>query len=575
MNITKILFEKIKNARLISNIDYFDFFKVKQSKFLKFGHYQIDGILRASKIFNMEPKKIANKIIQLFISDNISEKIEFIQPRYINFFLKRSWIEKQLYITYCKKNLGISTTNKKTIVIDYSSPNIGKEMHVGHIRSTIIGDSIARILNFLGHRVIKANHIGDWGMQFGMLIARIKELKTFDFAKIKCSDLDALYCEAKQKYDLNEHFKKKTHYCTLKLQKKNKNSIYIWKKLVNISLKHNQNIYKQLNVNLSYKNTMGESLYNDIIPDIITDLKKKKLAVTQSGNIIVILNELKNKDGYPMGVILKKSNGIYLYAATDIACIKYRYDVFKANKIIYYTDLRQSQHLSQIFMIARKAKYIPSSVQLEHHAFGMILKKDGTPFKTRSGNTIKLSTLLQQAKEKAKNLILNKKTNIAKEDIELLSQAIGIGAIKYFELSKNRTTNYVFDWNNMLNFHGNTAPYMQYAYARMISLLRKNTYKKIRTNRFIINKIEEEHLAISLLQFEEHISKTTKFGMPNILCNYLYSLSKVFSKFYEKCPILYIKDTQLKTSRLQLILLTIRTLRIGLNFLGIPLVNKM
>uniref|UniRef100_A0A1A9Z0W3 Arginyl-tRNA synthetase catalytic core domain-containing protein n=1 Tax=Glossina pallidipes TaxID=7398 RepID=A0A1A9Z0W3_GLOPL len=244
---------------------------------------------------------------------------------------------------------------------------------------------------------------------------------------------------------------------------------------------------------------MGESLYNDIIPDIITDLKKKKLAVTQSGNIIVILNELKNKDGYPMGVILKKSNGIYLYAATDIACIKYRYDVFKANKIIYYTDLRQSQHLSQIFMIARKAKYIPSSVQLEHHAFGMILKKDGTPFKTRSGNTIKLSTLLQQAKEKAKNLILNKKTNIAKEDIELLSQAIGIGAIKYFELSKNRTTNYVFDWNNMLNFHGNTAPYMQYAYAH----------------------------------------------------------------------------TQLKTSRLQLILLTIRTLRIGLNFLGIPLVNKM
>ncbi|AFA41466.1 arginyl-tRNA synthetase [Wigglesworthia glossinidia endosymbiont of Glossina morsitans morsitans (Yale colony)] len=575
MNIKKILFEKIKKSQLISKENYFDFFKVKQSKLLKFGHYQIDGVLRASRKFNIEPKKLANEIIQLFISDNISEKIEFVQPGYINFFLKRSWIEKQLYIIYCKKNLGIFASNKKTVVIDYSSPNIGKEMHVGHIRSTIIGDSIARILNFLGHRVIKANHVGDWGIQFGMLLARIKELKRFNFSKITCSDLDKLYCEAKQKYDSNETFKKKTHYCTLKLQKKNKNSIYIWKKLVDISLKHNQNIYAQLHVSLNYKNTMGESLYNDIVPNIITDLKKKKLATIQSGNTIVILNEFKNKNGSPMGVILKKSNGIYLYAATDIACIKYRYDIFKANKIIYYTDLRQSQHLSQTFIIVRKAKYIPSSVQLEHHTFGMILKKDGTPFKTRSGNTIKLLTLLKQAKEKAKNLIINKKSNISSNDIESLSQAIGIGAIKYFELSKNRTSNYVFDWKNMLNFHGNTAPYMQYAYARMISLLRKNKYKKNRTNFFMLNKIEEENLAILLLQFEENMIKTVQFGMPNILCNYLYNLSKIFSKFYEKCPILHTKNKQLKISRLQLILLTIRTLRIGLNLLGIPLVNKM
>ncbi|BAC24275.1 argS [Wigglesworthia glossinidia endosymbiont of Glossina brevipalpis] len=576
MNIKNILLKNVKNALKPSNLDLRNL-KIKKTKFKKFGNYQIDGIFSILNKNKINLNELLNKILPIINMKliNVSEKIEFVKPGYINIFLKKSWIEDNLLKIYHSNKLGISKLKKKTIIIDYSSPNIGKEMHVGHMRSTIIGDSISLILELLGHKVIRANHIGDWGNQFGMLLAYFNEKQNLKFSEITCTDLENYYINAKKKYDKDLEFKKKSQFFTLKLQKKEKDCINIWKKITNLSIENNQKIYDQLNIKLNKTHIMGESLYNDFVPYIISDLPKKNLAINKSGNIMVILNNFKNKQGKSMGVILKKRNGTYLYSVIDIACIKYRYDFFKAQKIIYYTDSRQSQHLLQVFDIVRKAKYIPNFVKLEHHKFGMVLKKDKTPFKTRSGDTIKLSDLLKKSKEKAKKLIIKKNPNTSIDEIESLSQAIGIGSIKYFELSKNRETDYIFNWDNILSFNGNTAPYIQYAYTRVISLIKKNKLKNKNNVKFLLKKEEEIDLSICLLQFEEIINDVSKLGTPHILCNYLYDLSKTFSVFYENCSIIKTKEESVKNSRLFLSILTSRTLKVGLELLGIPMVEKM
>ncbi|WP_348666126.1 arginine--tRNA ligase [Arsenophonus symbiont of Ornithomya chloropus] len=575
MNIHSLLSKKITHALISAGAPKNSNAHVHPSKKRKFGDYQSNGIMVAAKKIGIPPRKLAEKILTLLKIDNIASKIEIAEPGFINIFLDKQWIAKNISLTLQDSKLGITSINPQTIIVDYSSPNIAKEMHIGHLRSTILGDAITRTLEFLGHKVIRANHIGDWGTQFGMLIAYLKTMKK-EKQNISLSEIETFYREAKKIYDENKNFSELSRNYVIKLQSGNKDCRKIWHQLVSLSMNNNQYIYNRLNVTLSKKDIIGESFYNDMLPDIIRDLKSKGLAVESNGAIVVYLDEFKNKNGHPMGVIIQKKDGGYLYTTTDIACAKYRYEVLHADRILYYTDSRQHQHLIQVWKILHKAGYLPKSIKLEHHMFGMILSKDGKPFKTRSGETIKLKDLLDEAIKRAEHLIRKKTSKIPENELAVIINAVAIGAIKYSDLSKNRTTNYVFDWDNILTFEGNTAPYMQYAYTRICSILKHVNINSLDLMQpVILNNEYEEILAIRLLQFEETILSVAHAGLPHIMCTYLYNLACVFSSFYEKCPILYEKNHILKNSRLKLALLTQKTLKIGLDTLGIETIEKM
>ncbi|CUR53659.1 Arginine--tRNA ligase [Serratia symbiotica] len=576
MNIKILISNQIKKALITIGLSTNCIVRVCHSKRKEFGHYQVDSIISNAKILKISPYQLANKILPLLSFGKIVKKIEICGPGFINIFLNEKWLGSQIDKIFSSYKLGIKKIKPEIIVIDYSGPNVAKEMHVGHLRSTIIGDVTVRVLEFLGHHVIRANHIGDWGTQFGMLIAYLKYINNEYANNLHLSDLEKIYHQSKKCFDKNNTFANHARKYVVKLQNGDPYCKKIWKKLVNITMIQNQLIYNRLNVSLTKNDIMGESLYNSMLSHIVSDLKNKKLAVTSNGATVVFLNEYKNKYGKVMGVIIQKKDGGYLYTTTDLACIKYRYEVLGANRIIYYTDSRQYQHLLQTWSIARKANYIPKSVVLEHHSLGMMLNKNGKPFKTRIGNTIKLSDLLDEAVERAYQLISNKNPHMSEKKIKKIANIIGIGAIKYSDLSKNRTTNYIFDWDNILTFEGNTALYIQYAYTRILSILNRGKVNKNNlTIPTIINQEYEISLAICLLQFEEALITAGTKGTPHIICSYLYNLTGLFSIFYENCQILNIKDEIIRQSRLKLVLLTAKTLKIGLKILGIKTTKYM
>ncbi|MCR3755137.1 MAG: arginine--tRNA ligase [Candidatus Westeberhardia cardiocondylae] len=580
MNISYILSKKINKALFIVTKLSIDFeLKVHPSKRDEYGDYQVDGIMKIAKNIGFSSLELAKRIVSVLDLKDISSNINVISPGFINIFLNPKWLSKNLIKILHSSRLGIAfSTENKNIVVDYSSPNIAKEMHVGHMRSTIIGDTFVRISEFLGYCVIRSNHVGDWGTQFGMLIAYLQDMK-IDSNNISISELGIYYSIARKKYNSDLSFFNKAHNCVVKLQNGDNDCRVIWKNLICLSIMENQKIYDLLNITLNKINYMGESMYNYMLPDIVKDLKNKGLAFNDHGAVIVYLDNI-NKDKVKFtGVIIRKKDGSYLYSSTDIAAVKYRCEIFKANRIVYYVDFRQCQHLIKIWEISRRAGYISNGVLLEHHVFGMVLGKDGKPFKTRSGKIIKLVDLLNESIKRAKKLILKKNIQISKNLLEKLAKKIGIGAIKYYELSKNRTINYVFDWNKVLDFNGNTSLYIQYAYTRIFSLLEKY-YKKYSFKYLILSKIklETKHeikLAIHLLKFEEVILLVYRRGFPNLLCSYLYDLSVLFSVFYENFPIIFAKTEELRTTRILLLILISKTLEIGLNLLGIEIVHKM
>ncbi|MGP1931285.1 MAG: arginine--tRNA ligase [Arsenophonus sp. ET-YP4-MAG3] len=576
MNIKAFLSKKINDALIAAGAPKDSQAYITYSTKTKFGDYQVNGTISAAKKIGISPHQLAEKTLRLLNLKNIASKVEIAGAGFINIFLDKQWIAKHIELTLQHEKLAITTVTPQTIIIDYSSPNIAKQMHVGHLRSTIIGDAIARTLEFLGHKIIRANHIGDWGTQFGMLIAYLEKNKKENTINISLSKLEEFYLKAKKYYDEDEKFSKLARNYVIRLQSGDKYCRKIWRKLVNITMKQNQQIYNRLNVTLTKNDIMGESLYNNMLPDIVADLIAKGLAVESNSAIVVYLDEFKNKDGNPMGVIIQKNDGGYLYTTTDIACIKYRYEKLHADRILYYTDSRQHQHLIQVWTIARKAGYIPNTMLLEHHMFGVMKDKNGKPFKTRTGETIQLNTLLNKAIERADHLIRQKKLTIPEKELKLIIQAVGIGAIKYADLSKNRITDYIFDLNNMITFDGNTAPYMQYAYTRVVSIFRRaNINPKELTEQIILTNNYEQALAIRLLQFEETILIVAREGLPHIMCTYLYNIACLFSSFYEHCPILNAENNALKESRLKLALLTKKILKIGLNTLGIQTVERM
>ncbi|QLB13251.1 arginyl-tRNA synthetase [Bisgaardia hudsonensis] len=577
MNIQSLLSDKVKQAMILAGASEQDDAMLRQSAKSQFGDYQANGIMAVAKKLACNPREFANKVLEKLDLQGIAEKTEIAGPGFINIFLDKNWLANNLQNALNDEKLGIYTSEKQTVVIDYSSPNVAKEMHVGHLRSTIIGDSIARTLEFLGDKVIRANHVGDWGTQFGMLIAYLEKMENENANAMDLSDLEAFYRDAKVHYDTDEEFAKKARHYVVKLQSGDEYCLTMWKKLVDITMQQNQHNYNRLNVTLTEKDVMGESLYNPMLPEIVADLKQQGLAVEDDGALVVYLDEFKNKDGDPMGVIVQKKDGGFLYTTTDIAAAKYRCHTLKADRALVFSDTRQSQHMQQAWLITRKAGYVPDSFQLEHKNFGMMLGKDGKPFKTRTGGTVKLADLLDEAIERADKLIAEKSTALSEEEKRAVIEAIGIGSVKYSDLSKNRTTDYIFDWDNMLSFEGNTAPYMQYAYTRIRSIFSK---ADINEQAFSESKIQLENekerlLAIKLLQFEEAIRVVAKEGTPHILCTYLYELAGLFSSFYENCPILNNEDESIKLSRLKLALLTEKTLKQGLDLLGIKTVEKM
>lgn len=577
MNIQSILSEKIKQAMIAAGADAQCEALVRQSGKVQFGDYQANGIMPAAKKLGLNPREFAQSVLDKADLQDIAEKTEIAGPGFINIFLKNTWLAENINRAVQDPKLGVHNPEKQTVVVDYSSPNVAKEMHVGHLRSTIIGDAVVRTLEFLGNHVIRANHVGDWGTQFGMLIAYLEKMENEHASEMELSDLEAFYRAAKKHYDEDPVFAEKARNYVVKLQSGDEYCRTMWQKLVKITMQQNQHNYDRLNVTLTDKDVMGESLYNPMLPGIVEDLKKQGLAVEDDGALVVYLDEFKNKDGDPMGVIVQKKDGGFLYTTTDIAAAKYRYETLKAHRALVFSDTRQSQHMQQAWLITRKAGYVPDSFQLEHKNFGMMLGKDGKPFKTRSGDTVKLTDLLDEAIERAGVLISQKSTALSDQEKADVIEAVGIGSVKYADLSKNRTTDYVFDWDNMLSFEGNTAPYMQYAYTRIRSIFNRSqiALSEVEQAQLSITDEKERALAIKLLQFEEAVQVVGKEGTPHVLCAYLYELAGVFSSFYEHCPILNNDDQQVKLSRLKLALLTERTLKQGLDLLGIKTVEKM
>lgn len=576
VNIQALLSDKVSQALLSAGAPAASEAQVRQSAKVQFGDYQANGVMTVAKKLGMPPRQLAEKAVALLELEGIADKIEIAGPGFINIFLNRRWLAAQVEAALASPRLNISPVAPQTLVVDYSAPNVAKEMHVGHLRSTIIGDASVRTLEFLGHNVIRANHVGDWGTQFGMLIAYLEKIQSSGEPDMQLSSLEEFYRAAKKTYDEDAAFAERARGYVVKLQGGDDYCRRMWRKLVDITMAQNQKIYDRLNVTLTRKDVMGESLYNDMLPGIVADLKAKGLAVESEGATVVYLEEFRTKEGEPMGVIIQKKDGAYLYTTTDIACAKYRYETLKADRVLYYIDSRQHQHLMQAWAIVRKAGYVPESVPLEHHMFGMMLGKDGKPFKTRAGGTIKLSDLLDEALERARRLIAGKNPDMTEEELETLAQVVGIGAVKYADLSKSRTTDYVFDWDYMLAFEGNTAPYMQYAYTRVASVFKRSGLDEGElTLPVVLNDDHEALLATRLLQFEEAVTTVARDGTPHVMCAYLYDLAGLFSVFYERCPILTADSQDILQSRLKLARLTARTLKQGLDLLGIQTVERM
>ncbi|EPE47914.1 arginine--tRNA ligase [Salmonella enterica] len=577
MNIQALLSEKVSQAMIAAGAPADCEPQVRQSAKVQFGDYQANGMMAVAKKLGMAPRQLAEQVLTHLDLSGIASKVEIAGPGFINIFLEPAFLAEQVQQALTSDRLGVSQPTRQTIVVDYSAPNVAKEMHVGHLRSTIIGDAAVRTLEFLGHHVIRANHVGDWGTQFGMLIAWLEKQQQENAGDMALADLEGFYRDAKKHYDEDEAFAERARNYVVKLQSGDTYFREMWRKLVDITMTQNQITYDRLNVTLTRDDVMGESLYNPMLPGIVADLKAKGLAVESEGATVVFLDEFKNKEGDPMGVIIQKKDGGFLYTTTDIACAKYRYETLHADRVLYYIDSRQHQHLMQAWTIVRKAGYVPDSVPLEHHMFGMMLGKDGKPFKTRTGGTVKLADLLDEALERARRLVAEKNPDMPADELEKLANAVGIGAVKYADLSKNRTTDYIFDWDNMLAFEGNTAPYMQYAYTRVLSVFRKADIDEqaLASAPVIISEDREAQLAARLLQFEETLTVVAREGTPHVMCAYLYDVAGLFSGFYEHCPILSAENDAVRNSRLKLAQLTAKTLKLGLDTLGIETVERM
>lgn len=577
MNIQTLLNNRIQQAMVAAGAADDAPALVRQSAKVQFGDYQANGMMGVAKKLKMNPREFAQKVLDLLDLSDVADKVEIAGPGFINIFLKNDWMSGALASLRKSARLDIAQVEKaQTIVVDYSSPNLAKEMHVGHLRSTVIGDAVVRTLEFLGHNVVRQNHVGDWGTQFGMLLAYMERLRQENTEiSMALSDLETFYRAAKTCFDEDEAFAARARELVVELQSGDEQCLALWQEFINISLEHCEATYKTLGVSLTRENVMPESAYNDDLPNVIAALEEQNLLQESNGAQCVFMEEFANKEGEITPVIVQKTGGGFLYATTDLAALRYRQDVLNFDRGLYFVDARQSLHFQQIYTLGRKAGFVKPETSLEHMPFGTVMGTDGKPFKTRSGTVAKLSDLLAEAQDRAYKLVAEKNPEMEEDELANIGRVVGIASVKYADLSKNRTSDYVFNWDTMLSFEGNTAPYLLYAYSRVASIVRRSEIDVANlTGDISLAESQERALAVKLMQFEEAVQQVANDGMPHNLCAYLYELAGTFMTFYEACPILNVED-ELKNSRLQLALNTASTLKQGLSLLGIETLERM
>ncbi|HRD41288.1 MAG TPA: arginine--tRNA ligase [Prochlorococcaceae cyanobacterium AMR_MDS_5431] len=563
----------------------------------EFGDFQVNGTFTLAKPLEKSPHQIATALANA-LEDNstfskLCEKPVVAGPGFINITLKSEYLQKEAYKVLLDTRLGIpkvsetrgeSQIHSLPVIVDFSSPNIAKDMHVGHLRSTLIGDCLARILEFRGYKVLRLNHIGDWGTQFGMLITRLKEVAPDVLTNpdvVNLGDLVTFYREAKSRFDNDPIFQRASREEVVKLQSGEITARQAWQLLCDQSRKEFQAIYDRLDIRLTER---GESFYNPHLEDVITVLDSLNLLVTDDGARCVFLEGIKGKNDTALPVIIQKSDGGFNYSTTDLAAIRYRFGVIPegdgANRVIYVTDAGQANHFAGIFQIARRAGWIPAGGRLEHVPFGLVQGPDGKKLKTRAGDTVRLKDLLDEAVERAaidlRRRLFDEDRQESETFIEKVSFTIGIAAVKYADLSQNRITNYQFNFDRMLSLNGNTAPYLLYVVVRIAGILRKSDVSiNLASNSLCFTEPQEWALLRQILKFDLIIIEVEQELLPNRLCVYLFELSQLFNRFYDQVPVLKATETEIRISRLALCRLTADTLKLGLNLLGIPTLERM
>lgn len=547
----------------------------------KFGDYQANVAMSLAKQLKEKPRAIATKIVENLAIDDLCEPPQIAGPGFINLKFKTEYLQDQLKAIYPDERLGVPTASPaQRIIVDFSSPNIAKEMHVGHLRSTIIGECIARTLEFLGHDVLRLNHVGDWGTQFGMLITHLRDVcpeAITESSSVDIGDLVEFYKQAKKRFDEDEDFKATSREAVVDLQSGDESARKAWQILCEQSRKEFQKIYDRLDITIQER---GESFYNPLLEDIAKDLKSLGLLEKDQGAQVVFLEGFTNKDGNPQPLIVQKSDGGFNYATTDLAAIRQRTIDEKAQRVIYITDAGQANHFAQVFQVANRAHWIPEDVELVHVPFGLVKGEDGKKLKTRSGETVKLKSLLDEAVTRAEKDLQQRVTDENRDEsaefVQQVSTVVGIGAVKYADLSQNRTSDYIFSFDKMLALQGNTAPYMLYAYVRVQGISRKGNidFTQLGDAAILLEDDSELALAKHLLELDTIIVEVARDLYPNRLCQYLFELSQKFNQFYDRCSVLQAEEPQ-RTSRLMLCDLTARTLKLGLSLLGITVLERM
>ena len=549
--------------------------QVENTKDKTHGDFASNIAMMLAKPAGMKPRDLAEQLIAALPADAAISKVEIAGPGFLNFYQDNQALAQRLEVALADAALNVRKIGPaQRVVVDLSAPNLAKEMHVGHLRSTIIGDGVARVLEFLGDEVIRQNHVGDWGTQFGMLLAYMQENPAA--ADSELSDLENFYRAAKKRFDESPEFAERARELVVQLQAGDAECLRLWTRFNDISLSHCQALYDRLGVKLSMADVKGESAYNDDLANVVADLKAKGLLSESDGAQCVFMDEFKNAEGNPLPLIVQKAGGGYLYATTDLAATRYRANVLKADRALYFVDQRQALHFQMVFSAARLAGFVPASMQLEHMGFGTMNGADGRPFKTRDGGTVKLVDLINEAEERAYSLVKSKNPELGEAELRQIANAVGVSAVKYADLSKHRASDYSFNFELMLSFEGNTAPYLLYAYTRVASVFRKlgKDFSEV-DGQIRLEAPQEIDLATKLAQFGEVLNNVADKGTPHILCAYLYDLAGLFSSFYEHCPILSADDQATQQSRLRLAALSGRTLKQGLELLGLHTLERM
>ena len=533
---------------------------------------QSNVAMALAKKLGKPPRKVAEEIVAALDVRDVCDKVEIAGPGFINLSFTAEFVARSIEAAAKDDRLGVAAVEaKETVVVDYSAPNVAKEMHVGHLRSSILGDALARTFEHLGHRVVRQNHVGDWGTPFGMLIEHLVD--SGESAEASVADLNAFYKQARAKFESDEAFADRARKRVVALQSGDAATLDLWKKLVAISKRHFEAVYAKLGVTLKDEDIRGESFYNPMLAEVAQDLASRGIATDSDGALCVFPPGFKNKEGAPLPLIVRKQDGGFGYAATDLAAIRYRTGTVKASRILYVVGAPQAQHFEMVYAVARQAGWLAPPARAEHVAFGSVLGEDKKMLKSRSGDAVRLVDLLDEAVVRARKIVDEKAPELPEAERIEIARAVGIGAIKYADLSSDRIKDYVFDWSRMLSFDGNTAPYLQYAHARIRSILKKA--QDDARGPVTVAAPEERALALELLAFGNVVTSVTDTLHPHKLCTYLFDVATKFSTFYEKCPVLKAEDAATRASRLLLSELTAQILARGLDLLGIEAPQRM